>query len=91
MSRKVCMPKQSKRKVSSGRDKDAGFLSSAGKVLDALELLGKVSSLSVTELAKAKNIPVSTAYRSLATLTRRGYAVKRSGDRRYYPGPKLSK
>lgn len=83
------MPEQSKRKVHAGRGKGAGFLSSAGKVLDALDLLGKLRSLSVTELSRLKKIPASTAYRSLATLVARGYAERRKGDRRYYPGPRM--
>lgn len=63
---------------------------SVSKVLDILEHLGAAKQLvSVSDLARATGMNVSTAYRLLQTLMGRGYVVQESSNRGYVLGPRL--
>jgi DNA-binding IclR family transcriptional regulator len=60
------------------------------KVLDILEHLGASrSAVSVSDLARATKINVSTAYRLLQTLMARGYVVQEAANRGYLLGPRI--
>ncbi len=63
---------------------------SVAKVLDILEHLGAArQSVSVSDLARATGMNVSTAHRLLQTLMGRGYVVQDPGSRGYVLGPRL--
>ena len=60
------------------------------KVLDILEHLGASKRVvSVSDLARATKINVSTAYRLLQTLMARGYVVQETANRGYLLGPRI--
>lgn len=72
------------------RAADAGSVKSVTKVLDILECLGAGRRpMSVSEVARATSINVSTAHRLLQTLARRGYIEQRAETRSYALGPRL--
>ena len=76
--------------VSLDRPSNSGSVKSVGKVLDILECLGAVRRpISVSEVARATGINVSTAHRLLQTLARRGYIEQRAETRNYALGPRL--
>lgn len=63
---------------------------SVTKVLDLLEHLGNANKpLSVSEMARATGINVSTAHRLLQTLVSRGYVEQRVDSRTYALGPRV--
>jgi DNA-binding IclR family transcriptional regulator len=69
---------------------DSGTVKSVVKVLDILECLGAGRRpMSVSEVARATSINVSTAHRLLQTLARRGYIEQRAETRNYALGPRL--
>lgn len=60
------------------------------KVLDILEHLGSVrGAVSVSDLARATGLNVSTAFRLLQTLMGRGYVEQDRSNRGYMLGPKV--
>jgi IclR family KDG regulon transcriptional repressor len=68
----------------------SGTVKSVTKVLDILECLGaERRPMSVSEVARATSINVSTAHRLLQTLARRGYIEQRTETRSYALGPRL--
>jgi DNA-binding IclR family transcriptional regulator len=72
------------------RTPDSGTVKSVVKVLDILECLGAGRRpMSVSEVARATSINVSTAHRLLQTLARRGYIEQRAETRNYALGPRL--
>ena len=85
------LPRRRKKTRKKGQKQRPGFLKSAEKTLDVLELLAKRDSVGVTELAKAKKIGISTAHRILSTLKKRGFVVQDQGTRRYRLGGKLKR
>lgn len=69
---------------------DAGPVKSVTKVLDILEHLGSAKGpVTVSDIARATGLNVSTAYRLLQTLAARGYVEQQSGDRSYALGPRI--
>lgn len=63
---------------------------SVAKVLDIIEHLGASRRVvSVSDLARATGMNVSTAYRLLQTLTGRGYVVQELSNRGYVLGPRF--
>ena len=63
---------------------------SVSKVLDILEHLGSARGpASVSDIARATGFNVSTAFRQLQTLVRRGYVEQDAGHRGYVMGPRL--
>ena len=63
---------------------------SVSKVLDILEHLGSARGpVSVSDIARATGFNVSTAFRQLQTLVRRGYVEQDPGHRGYVMGPRL--
>ncbi|HEX2114585.1 MAG TPA: IclR family transcriptional regulator [Alphaproteobacteria bacterium] len=69
---------------------ESGTVKSVVKVLDILECLGAGRRpMSVSEVARATSINVSTAHRLLQTLARRGYIEQRAETRNYALGPRL--
>lgn len=72
------------------RGKVPDSVKSITKVLDILEHLGASKRLvSVSDLARATKINVSTAYRLLQTLMARGYVVQETANRGYLLGPRI--
>jgi len=72
------------------RGKVPDSVKSITKVLDILEHLGASKRLvSVSDLARATKINVSTAYRLLQTLMARGYVVQENANRGYLLGPRI--
>ena len=72
------------------RAAELGTVKSVAKVLDILECLGAGRRpMSVSEVARATSINVSTAHRLLQTLARRGYIEQRAETRNYALGPRL--
>jgi IclR family KDG regulon transcriptional repressor len=72
------------------RAAESGTVKSVTKVLDILECLGaERRPMSVSEVARATSINVSTAHRLLQTLARRGYIEQRAETRSYALGPRL--
>ncbi len=68
----------------------ADSVKSVVKVLDILEHLGSVrGAVSVSDLARATGVNVSTAFRLLQTLMSRGYAEQDRNNRSYMLGPKV--
>jgi DNA-binding IclR family transcriptional regulator len=60
------------------------------KVLDILEHLGSAGgAVSVSELARATGLNVSTAFRLLQTLMQRGYVEQERSNRGYQLGPRF--
>ena len=60
------------------------------KVLDILEHLGaERGAVSVSDLARATGVNVSTAFRLLQTLMNRGYVGQDRGNRGYMLGPRI--
>src|ERR1700754_3879896 len=60
------------------------------KVLDILEHLGASrSAVSVSDLARATGLNVSTAFRLLQTLMARGYVEQERSNRGYFLGPRI--
>jgi DNA-binding IclR family transcriptional regulator len=77
-----------------GRPRAAGAqpesVKSVVKVLDILEHLGSVrGAVSVSDLARATGVNVSTAFRLLQTLMTRGYVEQDRNNRGYALGPKV--
>jgi len=69
---------------------DGGTVKSVAKVLDILEHLGAAGRpVSVSDLARATSLHVSTAHRLLQTLTRRGFVEQRADNRQYALGPRV--
>ncbi|MGE0716656.1 MAG: IclR family transcriptional regulator [Alphaproteobacteria bacterium] len=65
-----------------------GTVKSVAKVLDILEHLGAAGGpVSLSDLARATSLHVSTAHRLLQTLAQRGYVEQRRASRRYALGP----
>ena len=63
---------------------------SVAKVLDILEHLGSSQgAVSVSDLARATGLNVSTAYRLLQTLMARGYVEQERANRGYFLGPRI--
>jgi DNA-binding IclR family transcriptional regulator len=63
---------------------------SVSKVLDILEHLGSSKGpVSVSDLARATGLNVSTAFRLLQTLMSRGYVEQEASSREYILGPRL--
>jgi len=63
---------------------------SVAKVLDILEHLGSSQgAVSVSDLARATGLNVSTAYRLLQTLMARGYVEQERSNRGYFLGPRI--
>jgi IclR family acetate operon transcriptional repressor len=58
------------------------------RAFDLLALVGAQSAPTLSELARASALPVSTVARLLATLERAGF-VHRNGENRYAPGTRL--
>ena len=58
------------------------------RAFDLLALVGAQSPPTLSELARASTLPVSTVARLLATLERAGF-VHRNGENRYAPGTRL--
>ena len=72
------------------RGKAPNSVKSITKVLDILEHLGSSRRVvSVSDLARATRINVSTAYRLLQTLMARGYVVQEQSNRGYVIGPRF--
>ena len=68
----------------------ADSVKSVVKVLDILEHLGSSQrAVSVSELARTTGLNVSTAFRLLQTLMRRGYVEQQRSSRGYQLGPRL--
>lgn len=68
----------------------AESVKSVVKVLDILEHLGaSQSSVSVSDLARAIGLNVSTVFRLLQTLMARGYVEQERGNRAYLLGPRI--
>lgn len=62
------------------------FLQSAERTLDVLEFLVAKQPIGITELAEVKGIGTSTAYRILATLEKKGYAIQDPETGKYAVG-----
>jgi len=72
------------------RGKVPDSVKSIAKVLDILEhLAASKRVVSVSDLARATKINVSTAYRLLQTLMARGYVVQETANRGYLLGPRI--
>ena len=70
-------------------DNNKGLIKSADRTLDVLEILSKYSDgLSLSELSKQLNIPLSSLHELCATLVTRGYLI-RDRTNIYYLGPKV--
>jgi IclR family KDG regulon transcriptional repressor len=68
----------------------ADSVKSVVKVLDILEHLGGVQgAVSVSDLARATGLNVSTAFRLLQTLMARGYVEQERHNRGYFLGPRI--
>jgi DNA-binding IclR family transcriptional regulator len=68
----------------------ADSVKSVVKVLDILEHLGAAQgAVSVSELARATGLNVSTAFRLLQTLMARGYVEQERHNRGYFLGPRI--
>lgn len=68
----------------------ADSVKSVVKVLDILEHLGSSqSAVSVSDLARATGLNVSTAFRLLQTLMARGYVEQEKANRAYFLGPRI--
>ena len=68
----------------------ADSVKSVTKVLDILEHLGAAQgAVSVSDLARATGLNVSTAFRLLQTLMARGYVEQERSNRGYFLGPRF--
>ena len=68
----------------------AGGIKSVAKVLDILEQLGGARGpASVSDVARATGLNVSTAFRQLQTLVARGFVEQDASHRGYAMGPRL--
>jgi IclR family transcriptional regulator, KDG regulon repressor len=68
----------------------ADKVKSVTKVLDILEHLGAAQGVvSVSDLARATGLNVSTAFRLLQTLMARGYVEQERSNRGYFLGPRI--
>jgi len=68
----------------------ADSVKSVTKVLDLLEHLGSSRGVvSVSDLARATGLNVSTAFRLLQTLMTRGYVQQQRSSRGYFLGPRI--
>lgn len=61
-------------------------MQSAERTLDVLEFLVAKQPIGITELAEVKGIGTSTAYRILATLEKKGYAIQNPETGKYAVG-----
>ena len=72
------------------RRRQADSVKSVVKVLDILEHLGAAQgAVSVSDLARATGLNVSTAFRLLQTLMARGYVEQERSNRGYFLGPRI--
>jgi len=69
---------------------EAGPVQSVSRVFDILEHISAAKGpASVSDIARATGIHVSTAFRLLQTMAARGYVEQQSSDRSYVPGPRI--